>query len=79
MPQSILDLLSNPLVWKVLITYWVFSAAVGAMPTPSTNANAFYIFLFRFAHGVSGNLNRAAVALHVPTAEENAEAAKSGD
>jgi hypothetical protein len=70
MSQGLIDLLSNPLVWKVLFSYWVFSAAVGAMPTPEASGNKFYIFLFRFAHGVSGNLNRAAVALHVPAADE---------
>jgi hypothetical protein len=70
MPQSLLDLLSNPLVWKVLVSYWVFSAMVGALPTPEQSSNKFYVFVFRFAHGISGNLNRAAVALHVPAAEE---------
>jgi hypothetical protein len=70
MPQSLMDLLSNPLVWKVLIAYWVFSAAVGALPTPEVSGNKFYVFLFRFAHGISGNLTRAAVALHVPAAED---------
>jgi hypothetical protein len=70
MPQSLMDLLSNPLVWKVLISYWIFSAAVGALPTPEETDNKLYVFMFRFAHGVSGNLNRAAVALHVPAAED---------
>jgi hypothetical protein len=73
-----MDLLSNPLVWKVLVAYWVFSAAVGAMPTPDANGSKGYIFLFRFAHGISGNLNRAAVVLHVPSADDKADAAKQG-
>jgi hypothetical protein len=77
--QGLMDLLANPLVWKVLLFYWIFSAAVGSMPTPSTNTNGFYIFLFRFAHSLSGNLNRAAVALHVPAAEEKSDAAGAGN
>jgi len=64
--NTITDLLANPLFWKVLISYWVFSAAVGAMPTPIQGSSLFYQFLFRFLHGLSGNLNRAAVALKVP-------------
>lgn len=65
------SLLSNPLIWKVLGCYWVFSAAVGAMPTPEKGSNLFYVWAFRFLHGLSGNLNRAAVALKVPGADTN--------
>lgn len=67
--NAITDLLANPLVWKVLGGYWVFSAAIGAMPTPATSSNPFYVWAFRFGHGLAGNLNRAAVALKVPGAE----------
>lgn len=65
------SLLSNPLVWKVLLSFWVFSAAVGAMPTPKKGSSPFYVWAFRFLHGLSGNLNRAAVALKVPGADPN--------
>lgn len=67
--NSLMELVSNPLVWKVLITYWVFSAAVGALPTPEENSAKWYVFLFRFGHGISGNISRAAVALKVPGAQ----------
>lgn len=64
-----MEIISNPLVWKVLVAYWVFSAAVGALPTPNEKSALWYVFLFRFSHGLSGNLNRAAVTLKVPGAE----------
>lgn len=64
--NGLVELLSNPLFWKILISYWVFSAAVGAMPTPQQSSSGFYIWGFRFLHGLSGNLNRAAVALKIP-------------
>ena len=64
--NDILGLLANPLVWKLLITYYVFSAIVGALPTPDTGSNKGYIFLFRFMHILGGNLNRAALTLKVP-------------
>lgn len=69
--QSLADLLSNPVVWKVLAFYWLFSAAVGAMPTPVEKSGQLYIFVFRFAHALGGNLNRAAIALKVPGAEKS--------
>lgn len=68
--NSISEFLSNPLVWKLIISYWVFSAAVGSMPTPTEGSHELYIFLFRFLHALAGNLNRAAVALKVPGAQD---------
>jgi hypothetical protein len=64
-----IEFLSQPIVWKVVISYWVFSAAVGALETPNTTSPGWYKFVFRFAHALSGNLNRAAVTLKVPGAE----------
>jgi hypothetical protein len=69
--NSLMELVSNPLIWKVLICYWVFSAAVGALPTPEQNSGKWYIFIFRFGHALGGNLSRAAVALKVPGAQED--------
>jgi hypothetical protein len=69
--QSLIELFSNPLVWKVVISYWLFSAVVGAMPTPDPGGSKWYVFLFRLAHGIGGNLNRAAMKLNVPGAVED--------
>jgi hypothetical protein len=64
--NEVVAFLSNPVVWKAIVFYWFFSAMVGALPTPSEADSKWYQFGFRFAHGLSGNLNRAAVALKVP-------------
>jgi hypothetical protein len=68
---SILELLANPKVLELLFGYWVFSAAVGALPTPTEKSPAVYVFVFRFGHSLSGNLSRAAVALKVPGSQED--------
>ena len=47
--------------------YYVFSAAVGAMPTPATNGNMFYRWLFGFLQAVGANLTRV-VASKYPEA-----------
>jgi hypothetical protein len=66
--NSLMEIISNPVVWKVLISYWIFSAAVGALPTPEQDSTKVYIFVFRFAHILGGNVSRAAVTLKVPGA-----------
>lgn len=67
--NELIELFSNPLVWKLLITYWFFSAFVGALPTPDDKSGKFYIFAFRFFHLFAGNLTRAALKFNVPGAE----------
>lgn len=65
------EFLSQPIVLKIIVSYWVFSAAVGAMPTPLVTSSPWYIFLFRFLHTLAGNLNRAAISLKVPGTEQS--------
>jgi hypothetical protein len=70
--QEIAQLLANPLVIKLLkwlLAYWVFSAAVGALPMPQEGGHAFYRWAFAFLHGISGNVSRALIALKVPGAQ----------
>ena len=67
--NDFLALLHNGVFWAILGSYWVFSAAVGALPTPTDKSGPGYVFLFRFAHGLSGNLTRAAMAFKVPGAQ----------
>lgn len=64
--SSVAEFLANPLVWKIVVAYWIFSAGVGALETPDTKSSKLYRYTFRFLHALSGNLNRAAVALRVP-------------
>lgn len=37
--------------------YWVFSAAVSAMPDPMPNGGQGYLWAFRFLHTIAGNLS----------------------
>jgi len=39
--------------------YFLFSNAVGAMEAPTDKSGAFYRFIYRFGHGVAGNLKYA--------------------
>lgn len=72
--NEVAQLLANPLVIKLLkwlLVYWIYSAAVGAMPMPQQGGNGFYKWAFAFLHGVAGDVSRALVALKVPGAEES--------
>jgi hypothetical protein len=77
MPQSLIELLNNPLLYVVLGAYWLFSAAVGAMDTPAMTDPEWKRYAFRFLHRLAGNLNRAAVAFKVPGAKENGDGPKT--
>src|SRR5215471_8482499 len=57
--------------WTAAVIYWIFSAAVSAMPEPSpyqarpsgpdpaSGANPVYLWLFRFLHTLAGNITTA--------------------
>lgn len=66
------QLLANPVMFhallKLFLMYGAFMALTSALPTPRVNSSMVYIFVFRFVHTLSWNLNRAAVALKVPGA-----------
>lgn len=62
--NSIEQLLVNPLLWKVILAYWLFSSMVAALPKP--NGGKFYQFVFAFLHTLAGNVDRAASTFKVP-------------
>lgn len=66
--QELLQLLANPLFWGVMAGYWLFSAAVGSLETPTMADSKLYRFFFRFLHRLAGNLNRAAIQFKIPGA-----------
>lgn len=68
--EDVVQLASNPLVWKLLLSYWLFNSAVAAMPEMTSTSHPVYKFFYRFLHGFAGNLKTAAAKLNVPTAEE---------
>jgi hypothetical protein len=45
--------------WAAVAIYWIFSAAVSAMPEPGREGGAGYIWLYRFLHTTAGNLATA--------------------
>lgn len=67
MPSSLTELIANPLLWKILVCYWIFNAATTALPVP-VNGNKFYRFFYGFMHALSGNIDRAASSFRVPGA-----------
>ena len=42
-----------------LAAYWIFSAAVSALPDPGPGGNPGYLWLYRFLHTIAGNLTTA--------------------
>lgn len=66
---DLVSFFSNPLFWKVIVGYWVFSAAVDSMPSATEKSSPFYAFAFRFLHTLAGNAKRAAQTFKVPGVE----------
>jgi hypothetical protein len=44
---------------STLVSYWVLSAFIGALPAPSATASGLYLFFFKFSNSLGGNLLRA--------------------
>ena len=42
-----------------VVGHTVFSAAMYAMPSPTSNSSAFYVFLYRFLQYIAANLDKA--------------------
>jgi hypothetical protein len=42
-----------------LVAYWIFSAAVSALPDPGPGGSPGYLWLYRFSHTIAGNLTTA--------------------
>jgi hypothetical protein len=45
--------------WAAVAMYWIFSAAVSAMPEPGAGGNPGYLWLYRFLHTTAGNISTA--------------------
>jgi hypothetical protein len=44
---------------SVLVTYYIMSAFIGALPSPKVDSSQFYQFFFKFINTLGGNLFRA--------------------
>ncbi len=42
----------------VLMAYYVFSSAIGTLPTPNAASSAYYQWFFGFSHILAGNIMR---------------------
>lgn len=42
-----------------IIAFWIFSAAVSAMPTPTTGSSSSYLYFYNLFHTIAGNLTTA--------------------
>jgi len=56
--HTFLDLYTTHPVIVAMALYWIFSAAVSAMPMP-TNGSMFYKWVFAFLHTLAGSVTRA--------------------
>ena len=45
--------------WVTVVLYWIFSAAISALPEPKPNGSPGYLWLYRFLHTTAGNLTTA--------------------
>jgi hypothetical protein len=45
--------------WVAVGLYWIFSAAISAMPEPKADGSPGYLWLYRFLHTTAGNLTTA--------------------
>jgi hypothetical protein len=65
-----IEFLTQHQFWTAVVLYWIFSAAVSAMPEPAPcragasppdpgTGNPGYIWLYRFLHTVAGNVTTA--------------------
>ena len=45
--------------WVAVGLYWIFSAAISAMPEPKPDGSPGYLWLYRFLHTTAGNLTTA--------------------
>ncbi len=54
-----IDFLLQHQFWVAVGLYWIFSAAISAMPEPKAGGSPGYLWLYRFLHTTAGNLMTA--------------------
>ncbi len=76
--NDLIKLLEQPIVWKVLLSYFLYSSVVRALPSPGRAAPTdsvslkilygLYQFLYAVLHSLAANFDRVAIAFKVPGA-----------
>jgi hypothetical protein len=54
--QPMIQFLLQHQFWAAVGAYWLFSAAVSAMPEPGADGRPGYLWLYRFLHTTAGNI-----------------------
>jgi hypothetical protein len=54
-----IDFLLQHQFWAAVVLYWIFSAAISALPEPGPKGSPGYVWLYRFLHTTAGNLTTA--------------------
>jgi hypothetical protein len=63
-------------VGATLVIYYIFSAAVSAMPMPDSTSGKFYQWIFGMLHTLSGDITKAfASRLPIPASLQTAQTA----
>lgn len=42
-----------------VICYYIFSAAISSLPSPTASSSVFYVWFFKFSNTIAANLSRA--------------------
>lgn len=53
------EFLANHKILDTVILYFIFAAIMEALPEPTENSNAIYVFLYRFLSALAGKLKNA--------------------
>jgi len=56
--DGLFQIAQEPWLYGLVAAYWIFNAAVEAMPEP-TNGSAGYCWLYKFLNTLSGNVQEA--------------------
>jgi hypothetical protein len=54
-----MDALVNHPIWDTIIIFWIFSAAVNAMPEPTSTSSGFYSWVYVFLTVLLGHVSDA--------------------
>jgi type II secretory pathway pseudopilin PulG len=57
--KKMIEFLVQHQFWAAVAAYWIFSAAVSAMPEPGPSGSPGYLWLYRFLHTTAGNITTA--------------------
>lgn len=57
--NELIQIIGSPHFWGLVACYWIFNAAVEAMPAPTEHDGAGYQWAYKFLNTLSGNVQEA--------------------